>query len=185
MLAVGPQMDALLQVVHRIDQVHPVFVDHPQGDHTLHLTHDVLGVGGLLALIGLHGLGKEDLLQVSGLQLRIGKDHGALGEVDVLKMAQQRCQLGLIGDAALLGGNIGDMAGHHLAQVVQHGLPQVLTAEHLLALAVDDLSLGVHHVVVLQNVLSGPEIPGFHALLGVLHGAGEDLLIDGGVLIQA
>ena len=74
---------------------------------------------------------------------------------------------------------------HRVVEHVLDGLLQVLPVQHLPALLVDDLALGVHHVVVLEHVLTGLEVPGLHLLLGVLNGVGEHLLLDGGVLVHA
>ena len=61
---------------------------------------------------------------------------------------------------------------------------QVLSVQHLAALLVDDLTLGVHHVVVLEHVFPGLEVPGLHLLLGVLNGPGQHFCVDGGVLVH-
>ena len=53
-----------------------------------------------------------------------------------------------------------------------------------LALAVDDLPLLVHDVVVLQHGLTGLEVPGLPRWSGRSHGAGEHLVLDGGVLVE-
>ena len=74
-----------------------------------------------------------------------------------------------------------DPAVDHVADELAH----VFAIQHLAALLVDDLTLDVHHVVVLQGVLSGLEVLGLHLLLGVLDGAGEDLGVDGGVVVHA
>ena len=73
------------------------------------------------------------------------------------------------------GGNI---ALHKGAEHLHHVLPQVFPVQHLLPLGVDDLTLGVHNVIVFQNVLSGAEVPGFHVLLGIFHGVAEDFRVD-------
>ena len=55
----------------------------------------------------------------------------------------------------------------------QHGLDgllEVLAVQHLAALLVDDLPLGVHHVIVLEHVFPGLEIAGLHLLLCVFNG---------------
>ena len=69
-------------------------------------------------------------------------------------------------------------------QHVLDGLLQVLPVQHLTALLVNDLALGVHHVVVLQHVFPGLEVSGFHLLLGVLDGVGQHFLLDGGVFVH-
>ena len=76
---------------------------------------------------------------------------------------------------------IGDDGADHTGD----GILQVVAVQHLAALLVDDLTLGVHHVVVLQHVLTGLEVPGLHLLLGVLDGAGEHLGVDGRILVHA
>ena len=54
-----------------------------------------------------------------------------------------------------------------------------------MTLGIDDLTLGIHNVIVFQDALSCPEMTGFHIFLGVFHSAGQDLGIDGGILVQA
>ena len=39
-VAVALEPDALLQIVHGVDMIHPVFVYHPEHDDTLQLPHD-------------------------------------------------------------------------------------------------------------------------------------------------
>ena len=53
------------------------------------------------------------------------------------------------------------------------------------ALLVDDLSLDVHHVVVLEDALTGLIVAAFNGLLRVFDRAGENFGIDGGVLVEA
>ncbi len=74
---------------------------------------------------------------------------------------------------------------HHGVEHVLDGALQVLPVQHLAALLVDDLTLGVHHVVILQHVFTGLEVAGLHLLLSVFNGAGEHLGVDGGVLVHA
>ena len=57
--------------------------------------------------------------------------------------------------------------------------------EHLAALAVDDLALLVHHVVVLQHVLADVVVAALDALLGVFDLLGEHAVLDGHVLVHA
>ena len=69
----------------------------------------------------------------------------------------------------------------------QHGLDgllEVLAVQHLAALLVDDLPLGVHHVIVLEHVFPGLEIAGLHLLLCVFNGVGQHFGVDGGVLVH-
>ena len=84
----------------------------------------------------------------------------------------------LLAEGASDGG--GDHGGDHAGD----GVLNVHAVQHLLALAVDDLPLLVHDVVVLQGALAGLEVSGFHAGLGVLNGPGEHLVLQGHVLPQ-
>ena len=62
---------------------------------------------------------------------------------------------------------------------------QMCIRDSLTALAVNDLTLGVHDVVVLQHRLTGLEVPGLHPLLSVLDGVGQHLLIQRRVVVHA
>ena len=61
---------------------------------------------------------------------------------------------------------------------------EVLAVEHLLALLVDDLTLGIHDIVVFQHVLADLEVAALDVLLCVFNGVGEHLGIDGRVLVD-
>ena len=179
MLTVGPQTDALFQILHGINVVHPVFVHHPEHNDTLQLPHDGGGVGSFLLFVSVHSL------QVKGLgEILVRFCHhpgnGALGEVEAFQFPLHD------GNAAVL---LGTGAHHHrrnlTAEHGQHVVPQVLAVQYLLTLCVDDLTLGIHNIIVLQNVLSGTEVDRFYIFLSIFHGTGKNLGIDGGVLIQA
>ncbi len=71
--------------------------------------------------------------------------------------------------------------------IVDHALDRrgkVLAVEHLLALLVDDLTLGIHDIVVFQHVLAHLEVAALDVLLRVLNGVGEHLGVDGRVLVD-
>ena len=55
---------------------------------------------------------------------------------------------------------------------------EVGALEHLAALAVDDLALAVHHVVVLEDVLAGLEVLRLDLALRVGDRAGDPLVLD-------
>ena len=83
--------------------------------------------------------------------------------VELLERGPERVEVPLLREA--LGGG-GDVA---LDDVVDHRadlLVQVGALEHRAALAVDDLALPVHHVVVLQDVLAGVEVLRLDLALG-------------------
>ena len=187
MLAVSPQADALLQIVHGIDVVHPVFVYHPQHDDPLQLPHQRLAVHGFLLGIDLfskflHQTG--GFLGVLTQQLILAGFQHASGPVHAIELSKEHGQTLLGYRAAGLGQDGGDGAADDTLDHRTDGVLQVIAVEHLLALGIDDLTLDIHHVVIFQNVLSGLEIAAFHGLLGIFHCAGENLGIDGGILVQ-
>ena len=72
--------------------------------------------------------------------------------------------------------------------ILHHGgdaLLKVFSVEYLPALLVDDLALGVHHVVVFKDALTRLIVAAFDRLLGVFDCAGENLCVDRGVLVDA
>ena len=166
--------------------VHPVFVHHPQQHHTLQLTHD--GRCDLLLLLLVEvggGLGEHinEIVLGKGGELALVDLYGVLGEVHTLQAAEKLLALDHVqmlltheGAADL----VADGALHH----AHDDALDVHAVQHLLALAIDDLALLVHHVVVLQHGLTGLEVAAFHRGLGLLDGAGEHLVLDGGVLVD-
>ena len=72
-----------------------------------------------------------------------------------------------------------------LLQHIVHLGADVLAVQHLVALAVDDLTLLVHDVVVLQDILADLEVAALEFLLGRLDGTGDHPVLDGGVLVDA
>ena len=88
-LAVCPQADALLEFVHGVDVVHPVFVHHAQHHDALQLAHE--GAAQLLLLVIVDRLGLFDQqvgqllralagkLPVGKPQLPVGEEHAAEG----------------------------------------------------------------------------------------------------------
>ena len=75
--------------------------------------------------------------------------------VDGAQRGPQRVEVPLLGE--VLGGG-GDVAGDELVDHRADLLVQVGALEDLAALAVDDLALPAHHVVVLEDVLAGLEV---------------------------
>ena len=84
----------------------------------------------------------------------------------------------------LAEGGVNDPVDHEADHGLDAGV-QILSVEHLTALLVDDLSLDVHDVVVFQNALTHLIVAAFDGFLCVLDGAGEDLRVDGRVLVDA
>jgi len=168
--------------------IHPVFVDHTKRHHALKLPHDGRAVLRFLFLIGLAehvGNAVCHLRGVHGLQLFVGRDPRAFGEADILKVAHEREERLPVLEMRLARKGVCDIA---LDVILHHGgdaLLKVFSVEHLPALLVDDLALGVHHVVVFKDALTRLIVAAFDRLLGVFDRAGEDLCVDRGVLVDA
>ena len=176
--------------------VHPELVHHPQQNHPLQLPH-----GGLARLHpALHGLvnhllplgviapgGLQHLLRqlIGGDGARLLQKAGDLlrGKHGAQQMAGGGLQV-LAADVGLLPGVAGRQRAHGAVQHIFHRGVDVLPVQHLAALLVDDLPLGVHHVIVLQHGFPGLEVPGLHLLLGVLNGAGQHLLVQRHVVVH-
>ena len=181
MLTVGPQTDTLLQIVHSVDVIHPVFVYNPEHNHTLQLPHIVAQLG----FLGFIGLQRQFIDAIGKLLGSVAGEGGACGDIDTAKGLIQRHQAIGIDLAAVFTGDICNGGVHHRAEHTEHIFPQALTVQHLLPLGVNHLALGVHHIVIFQNALTGAEVPAFHAPLGIFHRIGEDFGINWGVLVQA
>ena len=165
---------------------HPVFVHHAQQHHTLHLTHDGSGEFLLLLFVEVSGGGDKPLGQLLGSQggqLLLADLYRVLGEVNALKAPQQFFALGGV-DVGLVQEDGVDLIGNGGAHHVHDGVLHVHAVQHLLALTVDDLALLVHHVVILQHRLTGLEVAGLHRGLGLLDGLGEQLVLNGHILLH-
>ena len=130
----------------------------------------------------------EQLLQrVLGLFLAQGKLRAecALCKIDPFKLRPQCVELLL--RLCMLRRAVGIL---HLAvdDVFDHSVDgggQVFSIEHLLPLLIDDAALGVHHVVIFQNILTDLEIAALHRFLRVFNRAGKHLCVNGRVLVNA
>ncbi len=177
-----PQADALLEVVHLVEVLAPLAVEHREDDASLQLTHDV-GAEGVLALlvllvdVVLDRLGDEvggHARQVSGRLLQLLD--GDLHRVELLEGAPQPVQVPLLGEA--LGGLLPDVVVDRVVHEVPDLVLEVLALQDAAALAVDDLALPVEHLVVLQDVLARLEVLLLDLRLGGGDGAGDHLVLD-------
>ena len=186
MLAVAAQAHALFELVHVVDVLHPLGVHVAQQADALQLAHH----GRAVALL----LGGEDvhapLVQQVGdvLPFQVVELVGGIVEVGgqaqpVHIMAAQRGKIPVIGAVAVeevLAGIVNGLA-HHFMQLVG----DVLAVQHGLALLVDDLALLVHHIVILQDLFADGEVGRLQLFLGALDGVGDELVLDGHVLLKA
>src|SRR6266571_1313905 len=180
-LAVGPEVDAFLQVVHLVQVLPPLVVDDREQDHPLQLPHGLRPDQLLLLLVGRHGF-LEDLVQdlgqvVGALQVR----HPQLGRVDVGERREHGLEVPFLRED--LGGHVLrhrglDRVGDHLQGVVA----EVPPLQDLAPLRVDHPALRVHDLVVLEDVLASLEVDTLDLPLGALDGPADHPGRDGLVL---
>jgi hypothetical protein len=60
----------------------------------------------------------------------------------------------------------------------------VFAINNLLTLFVNKLTLPIHDIIILKNVLPDIKVTAFHPFLGILDSAGEHFIFDGGFFIQ-
>ncbi len=160
-LGVGPQVDALAQVVHLVEVLAPLAVEHREDDAPLELAHDLLADLGLATVVRR----LDVLLEVRDQRLAAQPGATAGGRLDALGGQAARVELPERGEelveVPVLGvalGRAGDVAGDDVVDEGADLLLEVGALEHPAALAVDDLALAAHHVVVLEDVLAGLEV---------------------------
>ncbi len=164
----------------------PLAVQHRQDDPALQLTHDLgaelrLTLRVLLVDVVLDGLGDELGGQpgpVTGRLLQL--IDGDLHRVELLEGAPQPVQVPLLGEA--LGGLRADVGVDRVVHEVLHLLMQVLALQDAAPLAVDDLTLAVEDLVVLQNVLTGLEVLLLDLRLRRRDRARHHLVLDGHIV---
>ena len=184
-LAVAAQRDALTQLVHVVNMVHPLAVYTLEQADAFQLPHQLRAVALFLVVQDVHPAVVQqigDALDREAVVIRDGIVEVGVGRQPALIVAAERTKVPLVLDVTgqeLLAAGINVLPQH-----IVHLGADVLTVEHLAALAVDDLTLLVHDIVVLQHVLADLKVPAFQLLLGAFEGAGDHAVLDGGVLVQ-
>ena len=79
-------------------------------------------------------------------------------------------------------GHLQDLVLDDVVEPVGNELLVVVADQHLITPLVNDLALGVHHLVVLQDVLTDLEVLRLDLVLGSLDGLGDHLVLDRHVL---
>src|SRR5436305_982371 len=172
----SPQVDALAQVVHRVEVLTPPLVDDLEDHEALELARQ-LGA----EVFFLRGVG------VARVVLELFDQHFARDGVEILtelvdrdlRVVQRGHRLHVRLEVPLLGllllGELVDRRDDRLVDPFTHLLGHVLALEHLTPLLVDHLALAVHDVVVLEDVLARDEVLLLDLLLRVLDLVREDL----------
>ena len=168
--AVGPESDAVTQLVHGVDMIHPPRIHAPQQHDPLHLAH--IDVDFLHHLLALRVERPGILLQGRVEAFTVILSHRLLFFDDPVMAAQVLQVVGsflpLPFRRILCIHPASCREVDHMIRHPQDAVLHVFAHEHAAALSVDDLTLPVHDVVILQHVFPGFEVPPFDALLGAL-----------------
>ena len=201
-LAVGTQADGVAQRIHPVEVLLPQAVDGIEDGVALDVGQGVGALEAHLQLVGLaDGLGQEVQQRELGLAqavehrtLHRGDLAGARGLEDLLLgHAQREVQVDPVGQAAdvpvarvgLGMGELLDLLQHDLLHDVHESVADVVGMDDVVAEAVHDLALLVHHVVVLERALALLEVVALDALLGGLDGAVEQRVLELLALLEA
>ena len=172
-LAVTAQADAVAQEVHVAEVFLPAAIQFLKQEVTQQVRVQRPGLFPQLGHDGQH----QFLRLFTGRQGRIAGQHA----VDVHNLGQAGAHGLFIFDVACGLGNF--EPGIHIVQqigqiLVQDGL-KIRLLHQIPAQAVDDGTLLVHDVVIVQQGLTDFKVMAFHALLGILDGAGNHVVLDG------
>ena len=186
LLPVCGKADALTQLVHIVNMVHPVTVHGTKQEYTLDLTHIHAGIRKLrlFLLIQRKRIRGQLLLQRGRIQLahillcdRGDGDDGA----DVIIQFPEVPSVGII----LTRGSHVHIGADRVADHAHNGFAHVLSIENLAPLSVYDLPLFVVDLVVFQQVLSDREVVRLDLLLRAFDGGGKHLMLDPLALLHA
>ena len=178
-LAIAAQADPLLEMLHVGQVVDPLGVDRLQHHKALDAPHQVGRQLLLLGVVSFHRGPVEELDQSRPSLLQgFGRDHGARRQREVEReVLEQVLEVPVLRMPALAVGLYS-----LLDQLTDVGLDVaagVGAGEDLVPLVVNDRPLGVHHVVVLDQVLAGVEVHPLDLLLRALDRTRHPLVLDG------
>ncbi len=160
--------------------IHPAIINNTQQDHLFHFTHMIGADLCFFFIVKMF----EDLYNIRFQPICIYLRKLILRIVDPGKAIRQtrevlieQVEIPLFRKLAVHGDRqygIVDQIFHHFHDV----LLQIFTEQDLAALIVDDLSLLVHNVVVLQNVFTDLKVAAFNLFLSVFNGLGKHARSD-------
>ena len=150
--------------------IHPFIIYNTQQNHALDLTHLVRSDFCFLCLVELRKLLEHipgQCLRRKLLQFVLTVDFCPVSPAKPQRSAVHVVKIPLLRILVARsagGNNVFDQLLHHIVDVVM----QILAKENLAALVVDDLTLLVHDVVVLEHILTNREVTAFDLLLRIL-----------------
>ena len=165
--------------------VHPLAVYALEQADALQFAHDGCTVAHLLGLQDLHPavvqhIGNALLGKV--IKVGYGIVEVGIGGQPALIVAAQGTEIPLV--LHIAGKELGAAGIDVLPQHLVHLGADILAVQHLAALPVDDLTLLVHHIVVLQHVFTDLEVAAFQLFLSAFQRVGDHAVLDVGVLVD-
>ncbi len=169
--------NALPQLVHCVDVIHPLIINGFQDDHAFkilqHFRAQLFGARFQMCrrLFVEHrrDLGFVKLGNIFGGQPVVRQDG-----VQFLQHGGQIPFLGVIADVAVMPDDVVNGGFQH----EKHLLMQVFAGKHVLALLVDKLALLIHYIVVFQHVFADFKVARFDLLLGGFDGLADHLHLN-------
>ena len=169
--------------------IHPVFIDHAEHHDALQFPHQRSTIRSRAECGLARRVGFLCNFQNSGCYLaavclsEILQLQGTARKKPAFKRLQRFVQLLLA-----LGNHSAEPVGHGTGyELLDHPLNlflQIFTIQHLLTLAVNDVPLLIHHIIVFKDALTGLEVPAFHRLLRLFDRTGQHLCVQRRVLFH-
>ena len=170
----------------------PLLVHDVQDGEALDVAHLVVAANCGDRILKLVVAGRDvrvqSLGQLIGREVTRGTEVRAINEllrgkrraIELLKGIPQLVQVPIL-HVTVSGGTVDIRIDYVVLHVTDLSL-QILTFEDATALSVDDLTLLVHNLVILQNILTDFEVLAFHLSLDALNGVGDNLGVDRNVI---
>ena len=179
LLGVGAQVNTLAQMIHGGQVLLPQGIEHLQHDLFFDLAHaraDPLALGIVRCLDFATDLFPQGLLMQLIVGLQPLRQRQGNGEFRLQLFFQAR-------DIPLfLHAQGWDEAVYHIVDDVAansgNGVRDIVLAQQVVALLVDDLALVIGHIVILQQLLANIEVAPFHLALRLLDGIGHHAVLD-------
>ena len=170
-------MDALAEVLHILEMLHPKSVEDAEINFALDFAHEFgAEFGFFLGVFGADG-GKGGAFAI----LLFAHVADALDEIGVKRKDGGE----FLGEVRVDAGAVFDEVGDASVDETVDFVLDVGAVEDFAAHAIDDLAVAVDDVIVLDDVLAGVEVEAFDALLSGLEGFGDGAVLDGGVFVDA
>jgi len=177
-LAVCHQADTLTEHLHVVDVIHPLAIDTFQKNYSLKLTKLLrFRELSLFRFIKLHSLFLHDMLDLIFLMTfyllcsqRVDWDNRSDRGIELIKIPLRRIHI--IREAHIC---------HAVYDICDHlvdGITHVLTVKYLTTLLVDDLSLLIVNLVIVEKIFTDSEVVELDLLLRFLDGIGKHLMLN-------